>query len=66
MIYISNAMCIMFNVLLLSITRNKQILLYIIVEYLPQQLNNIIGNESSKGLSIRLITMFDNYMLRIL
>ena len=57
-------MCIMFNVLLL--TRNKQILLYIIVEYLPQQLNNIIGNESSKGLSIRLITMFDNYMLRIL
>ena len=59
-------MCIMFNVLLLSITRNKQILLYIIVEYLPQQLNNIIGNESSKGLSIRLITMFDNYMLRIL
>ena len=49
-----------------KITRNKQILLYIIVEYLPQQLNNIIGNESSKGLSIRLITMFDNYMLRIL
>ena len=66
MSHISNDMCIMFNVLLLSITRNKQILLYIIVEYLPQQLNNIIGNESSKGLSIRLITMFDNYMLRIL